>query len=296
VPPLTDADGRLLPGTVLGGQYRIERPIGAGGMGTVYAAERLGGERRPVALKVIGDEHTTDPQTVARFQREGQVMAGTRHANIVEVLEVGQADGRWYLAMELLEGTNLADAIAARGSFDTAGAVPIVVGILDALTAAHGRDVVHRDLKPENVFLCGSPAEARVKVLDFGVAKVVGKSAHEQLTRSGTVVGTPEFMSPEQAMGTTVDARSDLYAVGCIAYAMLCGRPPFIDDWPMRVVMKQAFEPHAPPSRVRPELAGAGEVDQFMARALAKKPDERFQSAGEMRAALDALGATPRPR
>jgi serine/threonine protein kinase len=292
VPPLTDADGRLLPGAVLGAQYRIDRVIGAGGMGTVYAAERLGGDGRSVALKVIGHEHTKDPQTVARFQREGQVMAGTRHANIVEVLEIGQADGRWYLVMELLEGTNLADAIAAKRFFDPAEAVPIVAGVLDALTAAHGRDVVHRDLKPENVFLCGSTTrEQQVKVLDFGVAKVVGKSAHEQLTRSGTVVGTPEFMSPEQAMGTTVDARSDLYAVGCIAYATLCGRPPFIDDWPMRVVMKQAFEPHTPPSRLRPELGGAGDVDRFMARALAKRPEDRFQSAGEMRAALDALGA-----
>jgi serine/threonine-protein kinase len=293
VPPLTAADGRLPPGAELG-HYRIDRLIGAGGMGAVYAAERLGGDGRRVALKVIGNEHTADPQTVARFQREGQVMSQTRHPNIVEVLEVGQAEGRWYLAMELLEGTNLADAIAAKGRFDIAEAVPILAGVLDALTASHAGDVVHRDLKPENVFLCGAPdGPPGVKVLDFGVAKVVGKNAHEQLTRSGTVVGTPEFMSPEQAMGTTVDARSDLYAVGCIAYAALCGRPPFLDDWPMRVVMKQAFEPHAPPSRVRPDLGDDGEVDRFMKRALAKRPEDRFQSAGEMRAALDVLGASP---
>jgi eukaryotic-like serine/threonine-protein kinase len=293
MPGQADLQGRLRPGYVLGGRYRIDRLLGAGGMGTVYAARELAGDR-PVALKVIGDEHTADQQTVARFQREGQVMSQTRHPNIVEVLEVGQADGCWFLAMELLEGTNLADAITAKGHFDTAEAVPILAGVLEALTAAHGGDVVHRDLKPENVFLCGPPGGApRAKVLDFGVAKVVGKSAHDQLTRSGTVVGTPEFMSPEQAMGTSVDGRSDLYAVGCIAYAMLCGRPPFLDDWPMRVVMKQAFEPPVPPSRVRPELSRAEAVDRFMARALAKRPEDRFQSAGEMSAALDALGTRP---
>jgi serine/threonine protein kinase len=167
--------------------------------------------------------------------------------------------------------------------------VPVLGAVLDALEAAHAREVVHRDLKPENVFLVGpSDGPHQVKVLDFGVAKVVG-SADEQLTRSGTIIGTPEFMSPEQAMGRDVDARSDLYAVGCIAYAMLCGRPPFLDNWPMRVIMKQAFEAHAPPSRLWPDVPGGQVVDGFMARALAKKPEDRFQSAREMREALAAL-------
>ena len=162
--------------------------------------------------------------------------------------------------------------------------------ILDALDTAHAHQIVHRDLKPENVFLDLPEAGPEVvKVLDFGVAKVVGMSAQDQLTRSGTVVGTPEFMSPEQATGTRVDARSDLYAVGCIAYAMLCGRPPFVDNWPMRVVMKQAFEPHAPPSRVRPTLPNAACVDAFVARALEKEPERRYQTAAEMRTALEGL-------
>jgi serine/threonine-protein kinase len=278
------APGERLPsGHLLGARYRIERVIGSGGMGTVYAASAVD-TQRAVALKVIGDEHTHDPNVIARFQREGRLMAEIRHANIVDVLELGQLDGHWFIAMELLAGSNLEDAIAAHGPYAPRDAAPIIEAVLDALDAAHGHQVVHRDLKPANVFLADG---ARVKVLDFGVAKVVGQSAQEQLTRSGTVLGTPEYMAPEQAMGTSVDARSDLYAVGCILYAMLCGRPPFVDGWPMRVVMKQAFEAPAPPSRLRPGLPDA--VDRFIARALEKKPDDRFQSAGEMREALAAL-------
>jgi serine/threonine-protein kinase len=280
------ADGRLVPGHLLGDRYRIERHLGAGAMGCVYAARELASNRF-VAVKVMNDEHMADPRIVARFQREGQVMSQLRHPNLVEVFEQGQADGRWFLAMELLKGETLADAIAARKSYAPADAIPVLRAILDALDAAHTQQIVHRDLKPENVFLArpddGPPV---VKVLDFGVAKVVGLSAQDQLTRSGTVIGTPEYMSPEQAVGTKVDARSDLYAVGCIAYAMLCGRPPFVDNWPMKVVMKQAFEAHAPPSRVRPELAAA---DGFFARALEKEPLRRYQTALQMRAALNEL-------
>jgi eukaryotic-like serine/threonine-protein kinase len=283
------SDRPLSTGHLLGERYRIDRHLGSGGMGRVYAAFQLASGRR-VALKVMNDEHMADPRIVARFQREGQVMAQLHHPNLVEVFEQGQADGRWFLAMELLRGENLADALVDKKTYEPADAVPVLAAILDALDVAHARQIVHRDLKPENVFLArpddGPPA---VKVLDFGVAKVVGMSAQDQLTRSGTVIGTPEFMSPEQATGTNVDARSDLYAVGCIAYAMLCGRPPFVDNWPMRVVMKQAFEPHAPPSRVRPALADATRVDAFVARALEKEPARRYQTAGEMRTALHGL-------
>jgi serine/threonine protein kinase len=258
-------------------------------MGTVYAAWQVA-SGKPVALKVIGDEHTSDPNMVARFQREGRLMSELRHPNLVEVYDVDQADGHWYLAMELLEGRNLEDAVAQKGPYDPAEAEPILAAVLEALEVAHQHQVVHRDLKPANIFLARRPDGASsVKVLDFGVAKVVGQSAQDQLTRSGTVLGTPEYMPPEQAVGTSVDARSDLYAVGCILYSMLCGRPPFVDNWPMRVVMKQAFEPHVPLSRVRPALPGADLVDRFLARALAKKPDDRYQSARQMRAALEAL-------
>ena len=258
-------------------------------MGTVYAARDLASDR-PIALKVINSSHTSDPTTIARFQREGRIVSELRHPNIVEVFAVEQVDDDWIMAMELLEGANLADAMAARKAYQPQEAVPLLREVLNALEVAHQHQIVHRDIKPQNIFLSRSGASPLgVKVLDFGVAKVVGLSAEEQLTRSGTILGTPEFMAPEQATGIGADHRSDLYAVACVAFAMLCGRPPFLDDWPMRVVMKQAFEAPVAPSRLRPDLLAADAVDRFMSRALAKKREERFQSAGEMRSELDAL-------
>jgi serine/threonine protein kinase len=277
------------PGTLLAGRYRIERSLGSGGMGAVYAA-RATKDERPLAIKVIHGEHTADSTMVARFQREGRLISAIRHPNIVEVFELDEADGAWFIAMELLEGMNLATAMASRGVYSLEEAFPVLLGILDALEVAHGQQIVHRDIRPENVFLVPRGAGApHVKVLDFGVAKVVGLTAQEQLTRSGTVLGTPEFMAPEQAMGTSVDHRSDLYSVGCVAYAMLCGRPPFVDNWPLRVIMKQAFEALVPPSRMRPDLPAAEAIDRFLGRALEKKPAERYQSASDMRAALRSL-------
>jgi serine/threonine-protein kinase len=279
----------LPPGSVLGQRYRLDRQIGSGSMGVVYAAHDLSRDR-PIALKMIDRSHTMDPTVVARFQREGRIVSDLRHPNIVEVFDVGEIDGDWVMTMELLDGTNLADAIEATTAYTPESAIPILRGVLDALEIAHARQIVHRDIKPQNIFLArNGGVAATVKVLDFGVAKVVGLSAEDQLTRSGTILGTPEFMAPEQATGKGADHRSDLYAVACVAYAMLCGRPPFVDNWPMRIVMKQAFEPPAPPSRLRPELALAPQIDRVMARALEKKPEDRYQSAREMRAALEAL-------
>jgi serine/threonine-protein kinase len=287
--PPPGANRPLPPGSQLGQRYRLEREIGSGSMGTVYAARDLARDR-PIALKIINRSHTSDPTTIARFQREGRIVSELRHPNIVEVFAVDQIDGDWVMAMELLEGMNLADAIAARTAYQPAEAVPLLRGVLDALEIAHAHQIVHRDIKPQNIFLPRSRDGAPgVKVLDFGVAKIVGMSAEDQLTRSGTILGTPEFMAPEQATGSGADHRSDLYAVACVTYAMLCGRPPFLDNWPLRVVMKQAFEPPVPPSRLRPELARAPEIDRFIARALEKKREDRFQSAGEMRQALETL-------
>ena len=283
----------LPPGSVLGQRYRLDRQIGSGSMGVVYAAHDLSRDR-PVALKMIDRSHTADATMVARFQREGRIVSDLRHPNIVEVFDVGEIDGDWVMTMELLDGTNLADAIEATTAYTPESAIPILRGVLDALEIAHARQIIHRDIKPQNIFLArNGGGAATVKVLDFGVAKVVGLNSEDQLTRSGTILGTPEFMAPEQATGKGADHRSDLYAVACVAYAMLCGRPPFVDNWPMRIVMKQAFEPPVPPSRLRPELARAPEIDRVMARALEKNPEDRYQSAGEMRAAIEALAGVP---
>jgi serine/threonine-protein kinase len=284
-----DASDDVLPfGTVVGGLYQLDRCLGSGGMGTVYAARAVD-DGRPVALKIIRREHTEDPTMVARFQREGRLVAEIRHANIVRVFELGEDDGTWFIVMELLEGKNLATAMTDKGVYSLAEAGPVLLGILDALEVAHSAQIVHRDVKPENVFLVGEGGASQVKLLDFGVAKAVSQSAQEQLTRSGVVLGTPEYMAPEQAVGASVDRRSDLYSVGCVAYALICGRPPFIDNWPLRVIMKQAFEPHVPPSRLRPDALFAAAIDRFIARALEKKPSDRYQSASAMRADLLAL-------
>jgi eukaryotic-like serine/threonine-protein kinase len=283
------AGADLLPlGTLVGGRYQLDRHLGSGGMGTVYAARALN-DGRPLALKIIHREHTEDRTMVARFQREGRLIAKLRHPNIVKVFELDEDDGSWFIAMELLEGKNLGTAMTDKGVYSLAEAGPMLLGILDALEVAHAEQIIHRDVKPENIFLLGGTEATQIKLLDFGVAKPVSQSAQEQLTRSGVVLGTPEYMAPEQAVGTSVDHRSDLYSVGCVAYAMICGRPPFVDNWPLRVIMKQAFEPHVPPSRLRPDARFTDSIDRFIARALEKKPSERYQSASAMRADLAAL-------
>jgi eukaryotic-like serine/threonine-protein kinase len=243
--PLKGLDEALAPGHVLGGRYRIDRRIGQGGMGTVYAATHLQ-LRRAVAVKVIARQHTADPRQVARFRREARVATQLKHRNVVEVLDLGQADGREYIAMELLEGVDLCDAIQLAGSYEPVDAISVLDQVLAALDAAHTAGLVHRDLKPENIYLAQSPTgEITVKLLDFGVVKVMEEGGQAQLTRTGTVVGTPEYMAPEQATGGTVDARADLYALGCIAQAMFCGRPPFVGKSVLLVMASQVSQ--APP-------------------------------------------------
>jgi serine/threonine-protein kinase len=287
---LHDREQALQPGFVLGGRYRIQRRIGSGGMGTVYAATHLS-LGREVALKVIDRRHSFDARAVERFRREARVSAQARHPNIVDVIDLGHADDHWYLSMELLDGLDLFEAIKLKRCYEVDEMVPVLDQLLDGLSAAHALGVVHRDLKPENIYLARSRDELLVKIVDFGVVKVVDEGAEMQLTRTGTVVGTPEYMAPEQARGNRVDARTDLYAVGCIAYAMLCGRPPFADKSMLLVLAKHVAEPPQPVSVRRPELRMGAEIDRFFERALAKEPEARFQSAAEMRKALADLAA-----
>jgi len=283
-----DKDELLAPGTVLG-DYRLERKIGFGGMGTVYAAQHLSSQRR-VALKIIARQHMADARQLARFRREARVASQLRHANVVEVLELGQADGREYMAMEFLEGIDLCDAIILARGYEPADAVPILDQVLQALEVAHGAGLVHRDLKPENVYLAQSAnGDLTVKLLDFGVVKVPDEGAQAQLTRTGTVVGTPEYMAPEQATTGEVDARADLYALGCIAYAMMTGRPPFVGKSVLLVMAAHVKQQPTAPSRLRPALTAAAAIDAFVGRALEKRPDRRYQSAAQMRAALAEL-------
>jgi len=285
-----DDDELLPPGTMLAGKYRIDRRIGSGGMGAVYAAwhEDL---RRPVAVKVIARRHTNDARLLERFRREARMASQARHPNIVEVLDLGQHEGRWFLAMEMLEGIDLHEAIVLKKNYDPQELLPVIDPVLSALEHAHGLGLVHRDLKPENIYLARLPSgDIQVKLLDFGVVKVPDEGAQSQLTRTGTVVGTPEYMAPEQAMDAPVDARADLYAVGCVIYAMLCGRPPFQDKSVLRVLTSHVTERPAPPSTIR-RMEHGRKVDEVVLKALEKDPNRRYASAAEMREAVRALAA-----
>jgi eukaryotic-like serine/threonine-protein kinase len=284
-----DDDDALAPGALLGGRYRIGKQLGKGGMGTVYSARHvdLG---RDIALKVIARRHARDERVIARFRREARAAAQARHPNIVDVIDLGEADGRWYLAMELLDGIDLAQAIALKRVYEPAELPSVLDPVLAALDSAHAIGLVHRDLKPENIFLARTTGDdAHVKVLDFGVVKVIDEGAEKHLTRTGTVVGTPEYMAPEQAQGGVVDARADLYAIGCVAYNMLTGRPPFSDASILAVLAAHVCNEPVPPSQLRPALPASRKVDAFIEKALAKRADDRFQTAAEMRAALKEL-------
>jgi beta-lactam-binding protein with PASTA domain len=265
-----------LIGTIFDGRYRILRRIGSGGMADVYLAEdqELG---RNVAIKILNDRHAGDEQFVERFRREAKNAAGLSHPNIVSIYDRGEAEGTYYIAMEHIDGRSLKELILARGPAPIHITIEYARQILSALRFAHRRGLVHRDIKPHNVLDDG---DGRVKVTDFGIARV-GAS---QMTEAGSIVGTAQYLSPEQARGAPVDARSDLYSLGIVLYELLTGKVPFTGDSPVEIAMKHLNELPKPPSAGRPEVPR--DLDLVVLRALAKDPDERYASAEEMDADL----------
>ena len=265
-----------LIGTVFDGRYRIIRKLGAGGMADVYLAEdqELG---RNVAIKILNDRHAADDSFIERFRREAKNAAGLSHPNIVSIYDRGEAEGTYYIAMEYLEGRSLKELIVSRGPAPIKVAIEYARHILAALAAAHKQGIVHRDIKPHNVLI---GAEGRVKVTDFGIAR----SGASQMTEVGSIIGTAQYLSPEQARGAPVDQTSDLYSVGVVLYEMLTGQVPFTGDTPLEIAMKHLSEVPRPPSELRPEIPH--DLDSVVLRALAKDPSERYQSAEEMDADL----------
>jgi serine/threonine protein kinase len=265
-----------LIGTIFDGRYRILRRIGSGGMADVYLAEdqELG---RNVAIKILNDRHAGDEQFVERFRREAKNAAGLSHPNIVSIYDRGEAEGTYYIAMEHIDGRSVKELILARGPAPVHIAIEYARQILSALRFAHRRGLVHRDIKPHNVLDDG---DGRVKVTDFGIARV-GAS---QMTEAGSIVGTAQYLSPEQARGAPVDARSDLYSLGIVLYELLTGKVPFTGDSPVEIAMKHLNELPKAPSSLRPEIPR--DLDLVILRALAKDPDERYASAEEMDADL----------
>ncbi|MFD5029613.1 protein kinase [Streptomyces sp. NPDC058405] len=273
-------DNGLVGGLVGDGRYRMTHRLGRGGMAEVFAAEdvRLG---RTVAVKLLRADLAEDPVSKARFTREAQSVAGLNHHAVVAVYDSGEdtVNGRTvpYIVMELVEGRTIRDLLVSAEAPPPEQALIIVSGVLEALAYSHQHGIVHRDIKPANVIITDAGA---VKVMDFGIARAL-HGAQSTMTQTGMVMGTPQYLSPEQALGKAVDHRSDLYATGCLLYELLALRPPFTGETPLSVVYQHVQDIPVPPSEVSD--AAPPELDGLVMRSLAKEPDDRFQSAEEMR-------------
>jgi serine/threonine protein kinase len=275
-----------LLGRVLSERYRILRKLGEGGMGVVYLAEHVVIEKK-LALKVLFPDLTRRADLIQRFMQEAKSASRIGHENVIDITDFGQSpEGYVFIAMEYLSGQDLGQVLKASGLLSWQRAQPIVVQIVKALRAAHERGIIHRDMKPENIFVTPrDDGREFVKVLDFGIAKVMGLDEDvPRLTRTGMIFGTPEYMSPEQAQGQSVDHRVDIYAVGCIMFHILTGQVPFKADSFMGILSKHMMEAPEPPRSLNPTIDPA--IEAIILRAMEKDPAKRFQSMRELLQAL----------
>jgi len=273
---------RLDTGTVVDGRYRIERRLGSGGMADVYLAldQQLG---RKVALKLLYRRFAEDPEFVERFRREASAAAGLQHQHVVSVYDRGEWDGTYYIAMEYLEGHSLKALISQHAPLEPDIAIDYAIQILRAARFAHRRGVIHRDLKPHNVIV---DDEGVLTVTDFGIAR----AGASDMTQTGSIMGTAQYLSPEQAQGHAVSQQSDLYSVGIVLYEMLAGRVPFDGDSAVAIALKQVGEAPVPPSAYN--AAVTPQLEQVVLRALQKDPAARYPDADAFIAALEAAAAT----
>jgi len=280
---------------LLGGQFRVLEKIGTGGMGSVYKAEQPA-MNRMVAIKILHPKLAGRKDLTSRFRREARAMSQLTHPNTVKVFMYGELedDGSLYIVMEMLEGRNLNQTVRKEGPLPVERAIPILIQCCGALQEAHDLGIVHRDLKPENIFLSKQGGITDYpKVLDFGLAKVTERQMQPGsviLTQEGMVFGTPEFMSPEQAQGKTLDARSDIYSLAVILYEVLTGKLPFSARTPMEYIQKHVTDPIIALSERVPDRKFPKGLDDVLAKALQKQPDNRYQTAGEFGEALRPFG------
>jgi beta-lactam-binding protein with PASTA domain/predicted Ser/Thr protein kinase len=275
-------------GTVVDERYRLDRKIGSGGMADVWLAEDTELDRK-VAIKILHDNFAQDAEFVQRFQREAQAAAGLQHPNVVGIFDRGSFNGTYFIAMEYVDGPSLKDLV--KGGMSPKDAIDFTRQILNAARFAHRKGIVHRDLKPQNVLIDG---EGRARVADFGIARA-GESS--DITATGSVMGTAQYISPEQAQGKPTTPRSDIYSIGVILYEELTGRVPFQGDSAVAVALKQVSEAPRRPSAINPDVPPA--LDAVVMRALTKDPDARFKDADAFLRALDAAEKapdTPRPQ
>ena len=274
-------------GQIVDRRYVLRREIDRGGIGAVYEAEHRV-TRRSVAIKLLKPEYLGNPEATARLLREGKALTLARHPNVVAALDAGDVEsGGPYVVTELVEGRTLAGILAARGRIDIVDSVLVGVQLCDALASAHERGVVHRDVKPSNIFVARSErGNEIVKVFDFGVAALSGEAAgpdEPKITRQGSVVGTPEYMAPEQLMGKGVDQRADQYAIAATLYECLCGATPYEGTYGEILLAAQTREPEPLAARC-PEAPAA--LVRAIERALSKEPERRFADARELASAL----------
>ena len=268
---------------IIDGRYRVLGRVGSGGMADVYCAEDLQLGRR-VAVKVLHRRFAEDASFVERFRLEASSAAGLSHPNVVAIYDRGTWDDTFYIVMEYLEGRTLKEVVAQDGPLPPARAVALIEQVLKAARFAHSRSIVHRDLKPHNVIV---DAEDRAKVTDFGIAK----AGASDLTETGSIMGTAQYLSPEQAEGRVVGPPSDLYSIGIMLYELLTGRVPFDADSPVAIALKHMQEPPVPPRQLRGDVSPA--LEAVVLRSLAKDPDQRYQNADEFLAALEAAEQAP---
>ena len=268
-------------GSVVGG-VRIDAVTGRGGMGVVYRGTQIA-LKRTVALKVVRDDLASDPEFRRRFTQESEIAASLDHPNIVPIHSAGEDAGRLYVTMRFVEGTDVREAIRMHGRLAPALAAEIVAQVAAALDAAHRRGLVHRDVKPANILLANADGRAHAYLTDFGLSRFTDS---EQITRTGTVVGTLDYMAPEQLEGRKVDGRVDVYALGCVLYQALTGRVPYPRDTEHAKMWAHMTEPPPRPGAVAPDLPPG--FDEVVARAMAKKPDDRYATAVELGAAAVA--------
>jgi eukaryotic-like serine/threonine-protein kinase len=269
---------------VLGERYQLQEPIGRGGMATIYRGRDMRMER-VVAIKVLREVYSTDPKFVTRFQREAKAASSLQHPNIVQVYDYGQSDGNYFIAMELIEGTDLRRYLRSRGVLATDRAIIIAHDVALGLGAAHRRGIVHRDVKPQNV-LVGK--DGSIKLTDFGIASVYKDINAERLTTTGMTLGTVQYYAPEQAQGEIVSPAADVYALGIVMYEMMTGQTPFDGDTPVAVAMQHIQDAPVPPRQLNPSIPPA--LEEIILRCLEKVPEMRFRDGSSLARALEMLG------
>lgn len=267
------------------GQYRLKKLLGRGGMGEVYLGEHVM-LKRPCAIKLIRPEKAGDPNTLARFEKEVQSTARLTHSNTIAIFDYGRtSDGTFYYVMEYLPGMSLDQIVEMHGPLSAARVIHLLTQTCDALSEAHAKGMVHRDLKPANIFAAKLGGGYDVaKLLDFGLVRSLDTESDPRLTQDGIVTGSPLYMSPEQARGDAVDERSDIYALGCVAYHLLTGQPPFTEDRAVKLILAHASKAVVRPSLLRSDIPS--DLEGIVLRCLEKAPEDRFTSVLELREAL----------